>query len=54
MNPFQSNETKRAQFIESYIFDEDTGSLEMLPGNGLWNYDRPNMILVDHDFCQLA
>ena len=36
----------------SFVFDEDTGESEILPGMGFWNYYRPIMILVDNDFCQ--
>ena len=36
----------------SYIFDEDTGESEILPGMAFVYYYRPIMILVDHDFCQ--
>ena len=39
-------------FRVSFIFDEDTGESEILPGMALVYYYRPIMILVDHDFCQ--
>ena len=39
-------------FSPTYIFDEDTGEKQLLDGMGYFGYYRPQMILVDHDFCQ--
>ena len=39
-------------FSPTYIFDEDTGEIQFFDGMGYVNYDRPQMVLVDHDFCQ--
>ena len=36
----------------TYLFDEDTGESNVLPGMGFIDYVRPLMILVDNDFCQ--
>ena len=42
----------KLNFRVSYIFDEDTGESEILPGMAFVYYYRPIMILVEHDFCQ--
>ena len=39
-------------FSWSYLFDEDTGDKQILQDTNLAYYKRPQMILVDHDFCQ--
>ena len=36
----------------SYIFDEDTGESQLLEDMTFLLYLRPQMILVDQDFCQ--
>ena len=36
----------------SYLFDEDTGESKRIPNMMFIDYMRPQMILVDHDFCQ--
>ena len=36
----------------SFLFDEDTGESKILPDMAFVGYFRPQMILVDHDFCQ--
>ena len=40
-------------FSFSFLFDEDTGDTKILEDMSLREYYRPQMILVDHDFCQL-
>ena len=36
----------------SLLVDEETGESEILPDMVFSLYRRPQMILVDHDFCQ--